>query len=64
LSIQSTTSPAQLTIAVNGETAGNSTAIPAGRTVELRSPLPDGSTCVSVHYTGTKSLVLLETAFE
>ena len=64
MSIQSTTSPAQLTRAVNGKTAGSTAAIPAGRTVELRSPLPDGSTYVPVRYTGTRSLVLLETAFD
>jgi hypothetical protein len=64
MSIQSTSSPAQLAIAVNGKTAGNTAAFPAGPTLELRSPLPDGSTCVSVRYTGTKTLVLLETAFE
>jgi hypothetical protein len=59
-----TTSPAQLTIAVNGKTATGQVTIPAGQTMELRSPLPADATDVSVRYTGTKTLVLLETAFE
>ncbi len=59
-----TTSPGQLTIAINGKTATGSATIPAGQTVNLRSPLPAGATDVSVRYTGTKTLVLLETSFE
>ncbi len=64
LSIQSTTRPAQITIAVNGNTVGDPAAIPPGQTVELHSSLPDGARDVSVSYTGTKTVVLLETAFE
>ena len=64
MSIQSTTSPGQLTSAVNGMTALGPAAIPAGQALELRSSLPDGATVVSVRYSGTKTLVLLETAFE
>jgi hypothetical protein len=59
-----TTSTSQLTIAVNGKAATAPATIPAGQTVELRSSLPGGATDVSVRYTGTKTLVLLETAFE
>jgi hypothetical protein len=59
-----TTSPGELTIAVNGKTTTGQVTIPAGQTMELRSPLPVGATDVSVRYTGTKTLVLLETAFE
>ncbi len=56
--------PGQLTITVNGKTATGPTAVAAGQTVELRSPLPAGATKVSVGYTGTKTLVLVETRFE
>ena len=56
-----TTRPAQLAIAINGKAAASPTTIPAGQTMELRSPLPAGATDVSVSYTGTKTLVLLET---
>jgi beta-galactosidase len=59
-----TTSPGELTIAVNGKTATGQVTISAGQTMELRSPLPVGATDVSVRYTGTKTLVLLETTFE
>jgi len=59
-----TTSPGELTIAVNGEAATSPVIIPAGRTVNLRSPLPAGVTDVSVRYTGTKTLIVLETSFE
>jgi hypothetical protein len=59
-----TTSTSQLTIAVNGKAATTPATIPAGQTVELRSSLPVGATDISVRYTGTKTLVLLETAFE
>ena len=58
------TKPGQLSIAVNEKTGGDSATIPPGQTVELRSPLPAGATDVSVRYTGTKTLVLLETSFE
>src|ERR1019366_7827373 len=64
LSIQSTTSPGQLMIAVNGTTATGPATIPAGQTLELRSSLPDGATHISVRYTGTKTLVLLGTALD
>jgi hypothetical protein len=59
-----TTRPGQFTIAINGKTATGPATIPAGQTMELRSPLPDDATDVSVRYTGTKTVVLLETAFE
>ena len=59
-----TTSSGQLTIAINGKTVVGPATIPAGQTVNLRSPLPDGATDVSVRYTGAKTLVLLETSFQ
>ena len=59
-----TTSPGRLTIAINGEAAAGPATIPPGQTVELRSPLPASATDVSVSYTGTKTLVLLETSFK
>ncbi|HOC56746.1 MAG TPA: glycoside hydrolase family 2 TIM barrel-domain containing protein [Verrucomicrobiota bacterium] len=58
------TRPGQLTITVNGKTVTGPTAIAAGQTVDLRSPLPADATEVSVRYAGTKTLVLLETRFE
>jgi hypothetical protein len=58
------TRPGQITIAVNGNTATGPVAIPAGQTLDLRSPLPAGATDISVRYTGAKTLVLLETRFE
>ena len=58
------TSSGQLTIAINGNTATGPVTIPAGQTADLRSPLPAGATDLSVRYTGTKKLVLLETGFE
>jgi hypothetical protein len=64
LSIQSTTSPGQLTIADNGATPTGPATIRAGQTAELRSSTPGGATDVSVRYTGAKTLVLLETAFD
>lgn len=56
--------PGQLTVAINGEAVAAPATIAAGQTVELRSPLPASATEVSVRYTGTKTLVLLETRFE
>lgn len=56
--------PGQLTIAVNGTAAAALATIAPGQTLELRAPLPAGTTDVSVRYTGTKTLVLLETRFE
>ena len=56
--------PGQLTIAVNGTVAAALATVAPGQTLELRAPLPAGTTDVSVRYTGTKTLVLLETRFE
>jgi beta-galactosidase len=58
------TSPGQLTITINGNTATGPATIAPGQTVNLRSPLPGGATDFSVRYTGAKTLVLLETSFE
>jgi len=58
------THPGQLTVAVNEKTVTGPTTIAVGQTVDLTSPLPADTTEVSVRYTGTKTLVLLETAFE
>ncbi len=58
------TKPAQLTIAVNGDSSSSPSLIAAGQTVDLRSPLPSDRSDISVRYTGTKTLVLLETSFE
>jgi glycine betaine/choline ABC-type transport system substrate-binding protein len=51
-------------VAVNDKTVTDSASIGAAQTVELRSPLPAGQTDISIRYTGTKTLVLLETGFE
>ena len=53
-----------LFLGLNDKTVTDSASIGAGQTVELRSPLPAGVTDLSVRYTGTKMLVLLETTFE
>jgi beta-galactosidase len=54
----------ELTITVNGGTAPSPTNVSAGQTTELRSPIPADATDISIRYTGTKTLVLLETRFE
>jgi hypothetical protein len=58
------TKPGQLSVDVNGKTVTGAATIAAGQTVELSAPLPAGTREVSVRYTGTKTLVLLETRFE
>jgi hypothetical protein len=58
------TKPGQLSVAVNGKTVTGPTTIAAGQTVEMSSPLPARTREVAVRYTGTKTLVLLETRFE
>ena len=58
------TKPGQISVDVNGKTVAGPTTIAGGQTVEMSSPLPAGTTDVSVRYTGTKTLVLLETRFE
>jgi hypothetical protein len=55
---------AELGVAINGGSSGGAVVVPAGATVELRTPLPAATTEVSVRYTGRKRLVILETAFE
>jgi beta-galactosidase len=57
-------SAGELSIAVNGKTATGPTAIASSQTLELHSPLPPGTTEVTMRFTGTKTLVLLETRFE
>ena len=58
------TRPGALTIAINSKAATDPVTIAPGQTIELRSPIPAGATEVSVRYTGSKTLVLLETRFE
>ena len=58
------TEPGQLTVAINGKPAAGPTTIAPGQTIDLRAPLPAGTTGVSVRFTGTKTLVLQETRFE
>jgi hypothetical protein len=57
-------SAGQLSIEINGQSATKPVTVPAGQTVESRSPLLPATTEVSVRYTGTKSLVLEETQFK
>lgn len=55
---------AELTVAINGKNSGGPTRIPPAAVVTVRTPLAPAATDVSVRYTGEKTLVLLETAFE
>ena len=54
----------KLIITLNQQATDAPATIAPGQTIEVRSPLPANSTNVSVHYTGNKTLVLLETRFE
>jgi hypothetical protein len=66
--ITSVTNPSreagELTVAVNDSYSSGPVAIPAGKTVSIAAPIPNGATDISVQFTGTKSLVLLLTQFE
>ncbi len=57
-------SAAQLSVSINEKTVTGPLSVAAGQSLQLRSPLAAGTTNVSVRYTGTKTLVLLETSFE
>ena len=59
-----TKSDADLVVEINGIGQAKSSAIAAGKTVIIRTPIPNGSTDVSVRYKGGKDLVLLQTSFE
>jgi hypothetical protein len=53
---------AVLTIAVNGvETKAE---IRSGASLKIRTPLPSGTADFCVQYTGSRELVILESAFE
>jgi len=56
--------PGTLVVSLNDQPAGPPATIAPGSQVRVRSPLPAGVTTVCVRYSGEKSLVLLETAFE
>ena len=55
--------PATLKVEINGAVGGAAPVAP-GATITLRSPLPPEATNVAVKYSGEKTLVLEETAFE
>jgi hypothetical protein len=57
-----TNEPAQLKIEVNGKSS--TATVPAGRTIDIESPVTGGATDVGVRFTGDKELVILETRFE
>jgi beta-galactosidase len=57
-------SDAELIVEINGVSQTKSSMIAAGKTVTIRTPIPNGATDVSVRYKGRKDLVLLQTAFE
>ena len=59
-----TSKAGELTIAINEKVATGPVTLSAGQTVDFRSLLPAGVADVSVRYTGTKTLVLLETSFQ
>ena len=57
------TNSATLDIIVNDKSASGAQSIATGEST-IRTPLPPSHADVSVRYTGTKALVILETAFE
>jgi beta-galactosidase len=57
------TSAATLDIIVNDKSANGAQSIAPGE-ITLRTPLPAGQPDVSIRYTGTKALVILETGFQ
>ena len=57
------TNSATLDIIVNDKSTSGAQSIATGETT-IRTPLPPSQSDISVRYTGTKALVILETAFE
>jgi hypothetical protein len=55
---------AQISIAIGDEPTASSISIPAGQTKPVTAPLPPGATNVCLHFSGSKSLVLLKSSFE
>ena len=53
-----------LTVSVNDHSPAPATVIAPGQSVVGRTPLPAGATNICIRYTGTRTLVLIETAFE
>lgn len=53
----------KMEVSVNGQ-GGQTTAISAGQTMTIRTPISGAGRDLSVRYTGTKTLVILETSFE
>jgi hypothetical protein len=57
------TNSATLDIIVNDQSVSHAQSIATGES-SIRTPLPPTHTDISIRYTGTKALVILETAFE
>ena len=54
----------QIKIAINGVDQNETVSILSGKTIEVRSSIPDNSTEIHVTITGTKGLVLLESRIQ
>jgi hypothetical protein len=58
-----TDKPREMSVNVNDRPA-TKMEVPAGKTVAMSAPVPEGAATVKVTYSGSKKLVLLRTAFE
>jgi beta-galactosidase len=56
--------PAEFSVTINENSRAQNAIVPPQKTMELVAPLPHGITNASVHYVGSKALVLLQTSFE
>jgi beta-galactosidase len=55
---------AEFSVVINEISPGQNTIVPPRKIVEVSAPLPPGITHVTVRYTGSKALVLLQTSFD
>jgi hypothetical protein len=55
---------AELSVAINGTSASEKSLVPPRNTIETATLIPPGITNLSVRYSGSKGLVLLQTSFE
>jgi hypothetical protein len=55
---------AEFSVVINEISPGQNTIVPPHKIVEVSAPLPPGITHVTVRYTGSKALVLLQTSFD
>jgi hypothetical protein len=55
--------PLEFAVGVNGQ-PGDAVTIPPRQTINVRTPIPDRATDLTIRYRAAKQLVVLETAFE